>query len=114
VLTSGLYNFLNYYNFAIVARLLLTWFPNPPQALVGPLAAICDPYLNLFRGLIPPLGQLDLSPIISLGLLNFITSATAALPHELPNDDSMKEAKESESVKQYFHDLKRKLRLQSE
>eukprot|EP00954_Amorphochlora_amoebiformis_P018203 1324460-Amorphochlora_amoeboformis.AAC.1 len=57
VATSGIYNFLNYYNFAIVARLLLTWFPNPPQALVGPLSAICDPYLNLFRGIIPPLGR---------------------------------------------------------
>eukprot|EP00466_Bigelowiella_natans_P002143 jgi/Bigna1/55751/estExt_Genewise1Plus.C_690020 len=87
VLTLGIYNFLNYYNFAIVARLLLTWFPNPPQVLVGPLSAICDPYLNLFRGIIPPLGQLDLSPIISLGLLNFITGATAALPCELPAED---------------------------
>jgi len=83
VATTGIYNFLNYYNFAIVIRLLLTWFPNPPQALVGPLSTICDPYLNIFRGIIPPLGQLDLSPIISLGLLNFLTSATAALPCEM-------------------------------
>jgi len=27
------------------------------QFLVGPLAAICDPYLNIFRGIIPPLGR---------------------------------------------------------
>lgn len=82
--TMGLYNFLNYYNFAMIARLLLTWFPNPPQVIVGPLATLCDPYLNLFRGIIPPLGMLDLSPIISLTLLNFLTSSVQALPCEMP------------------------------
>lgn len=59
------------YNSALIVRLVLTWFPNPPGALIGPLATICDPYLNLFRGIIPPIGgTLDLSPILAFFLLN--------------------------------------------
>ena len=37
VITSGLTSFLSLYNAAVVGRLLLTWFPNPPQAIAGPL-----------------------------------------------------------------------------
>jgi YggT family protein len=51
--------------------LLLFRFPNPPQALVTPLATVCDPYLNLFRGIIPPLGgTIDLSPILAFVVLD--------------------------------------------
>ncbi|KAI9106674.1 hypothetical protein K1719_022202 [Acacia pycnantha] len=50
-----------------------------------PLSTICDPYLNIFRGLIPPLGgTLDLSPILAFLVLNAFTSTAAALPAELP------------------------------
>ena len=48
-------------------------------------STLCDPYLNIFRGIIPPLGgTLDLSPILAFLALNAITSAAAALPAELP------------------------------
>lgn len=30
------------YNAALIARLVLTWFPNPPAQLVGPLSSITD------------------------------------------------------------------------
>ncbi|XP_057432500.1 LOW QUALITY PROTEIN: ylmG homolog protein 2, chloroplastic [Lotus japonicus] len=85
VVGNGIQNFLNIYNTLLVVRLVLTWFPNSPPAIVGPLSTICDPYLNLFRGLIPPLGgTLDLSPILAFLVLNAFTSASAALPAELP------------------------------
>jgi len=48
-------------------------------------STLCDPYLNIFRGIIPPLGgALDLSPILAFLVLNAFTSAAAALPAELP------------------------------
>lgn len=85
VLTNGIYNFLNLYNTALIVRLVLTWFPNPPAAIVSPLATVCDPYLNLFRGLIPPLGgTLDFSPILAFVVLNLFTNTAAALPCERP------------------------------
>ncbi|EFJ52262.1 hypothetical protein VOLCADRAFT_79012 [Volvox carteri f. nagariensis] len=84
VLTNGINNFLNLYNTALIVRLVLTWFPNPPAAIVSPLATVCDPYLNLFRGLIPPLGgTLDFSPILAFVVLNLFTNTAAALPCEL-------------------------------
>ncbi|XP_068660756.1 ylmG homolog protein 2, chloroplastic [Aristolochia californica] len=89
VVSNGISNFLNIYNTLLVVRLVLTWFPNSPPAIVSPLSTICDPYLNIFRGLIPPLGgTLDLSPILAFLVLNAFTSAAAALPAELPSSNA--------------------------
>ena len=88
VITAGLNQFLSLYNAALIGRLVLTWFPNPPQAIVGPLSTICDPYLNLFRGIIPPLGgTIDLSPILAFVVLDLFTNSAAALPCELSEQD---------------------------
>ncbi|CAL9110074.1 unnamed protein product [Musa acuminata var. zebrina] len=85
VVTNGIINFLNIYNTLLIVRLVLTWFPNSPPAIVSPLSTICDPYLNIFRGIIPPLGgTLDLSPILAFLVLNAFTSTATALPAELP------------------------------
>lgn len=86
VITSSIYNFLNIYNSLLIGRLILTWFPEPPAVIVNPLSTICDPYLNLFRGVIPPLGGLDFSPILAFFALNVFTNAASALPAELPKD----------------------------
>ena len=82
VITSGIFSTLNIYNTLIIGRLILTWFPNPPRQLAYPLATLCDPYLNLFRGIIPPLGGIDLSPILAFTVLNVFQGTAAALPCE--------------------------------
>ncbi|KAF6171089.1 hypothetical protein GIB67_015037 [Kingdonia uniflora] len=85
VAANGILNFLNIYNTLLICRLVLTWFPSAPPVIVSPLSTLCDPYLNIFRGLIPPLGgTLDLSPILAFLVLNAFTSAASALPAELP------------------------------
>jgi YggT family protein len=85
VFVGGFSNFLSLYNLVITARILLSWFPQAAGvAALQPVYAITDPYLNLFRGIIPPLGGLDLSPILAFLLLNALTSATAAVGAELP------------------------------
>lgn len=38
VITTGLSNFLNLYNSALILRLVLTWFPSVPEQIVNPLA----------------------------------------------------------------------------
>ncbi|KAK1417029.1 hypothetical protein QVD17_26151 [Tagetes erecta] len=89
VVSNGVLNFLNIYNTLLVVRLVLTWFPNSPPAIVSPLSTLCDPYLNIFRGVIPPLGgTLDLSPILAFLVLNALTSTASALPAELPSTES--------------------------
>jgi len=84
VLTTGLLNFINLYNFVLIVRVLLTWFPNPPRFIIGPVSTLADPYLNLFRGIIPPIGgSLDLSPVLAFLTINVFTNAAEALPCEL-------------------------------
>ena len=63
---------LSIYLAMIFVRLLLTWFPNIDwmQKIVGYLSPVTDPYLNLFR-FVPPIGSIDLSPIIAIFALQF-------------------------------------------
>jgi uncharacterized protein YggT (Ycf19 family) len=75
VLVGGFSNFLSIYNLIITGRILLSWFPQAQSiGALQPVYAITDPYLNLFRGIIPPIFGLDLSPILAFLLLNFLTS----------------------------------------
>ncbi|PIN23994.1 hypothetical protein CDL12_03297 [Handroanthus impetiginosus] len=92
VVTNGILNFLNIYNTLLILRLVLTWFPNAPPAVVSPLSTLCDPYLNIFRGIIPPVGgTLDLSPILAFLVLNAFQGTAAALPAELPPPEASKD-----------------------
>jgi YggT family protein len=80
LLIVSLSNFLNIYLAVIFARLLLTWFPNIDwvQQIVGVLAPVTDPYLNLFR-FVPPIGSIDLSPMIAIFALQFMMQALSAV-----------------------------------
>ena len=59
----------------IFIRVLLSWVPRMPynlylRAVVRFVEETTDPYLNLFRRLIPPIGgRLDISPILAIFLL---------------------------------------------
>ena len=65
---------LRIYSFLLLVRVLLTWFPSIDWSN-GALSALCsitDPYLNIFRGIIPPIGGFDISSILAFLLLNFL------------------------------------------
>jgi YggT family protein len=49
------------------------------SALLGFLRDVCEPYLSIFRRFIPPLGPLDLSPVIGILLLNFVGAIVVSL-----------------------------------
>lgn len=85
VFVGGFMNFLSIYNFIITGRVLLSWFPQAQSiGALQPVFAVTDPYLNLFRGIIPPIFGLDLSPILAFVTLNLLTSATASVGCEIP------------------------------
>jgi uncharacterized protein YggT (Ycf19 family) len=42
------------------------------SALLGFLRDVCEPYLSIFRRFIPPLGPLDLSPVIGIFVLQLV------------------------------------------
>jgi YggT family protein len=75
--SSALQNFVDIfvviYILFIFAYVLLSWFQLPYSSVVatlqGFLDEVCRPYLGLFRGRIPTLGPLDLSPIVAVIVL---------------------------------------------
>ncbi|MBD1849581.1 YggT family protein [Leptolyngbya sp. FACHB-711] len=76
LLLQALQTFIGIYTALLFIRILLSWFPNidwynQPWAI---LSQLTDPYLNLFRSIIPPLGGMDFSPILALLLLQVLSS----------------------------------------
>ena len=71
-LLSVLNRTLEIYSLILLVRVLLSWFPNMDWSnpVLSTVSSITDPYLNAFRGLIPPIGGLDLSAILAFLALN--------------------------------------------
>lgn len=73
------------YYLLIIVRIFLTWIPSIDwyQQPVKFMREVTDPYLNLFRRFIPPIGGLDISPIIAIFVLSiiqgFVTGLVATL-----------------------------------
>ena len=67
---------LQIYSLVLIVRVLLSWFPNLDwnNPVLSSVSAITDPYLNAFRGLIPPLGGIDLSALLAFLALNLLQS----------------------------------------
>jgi YggT family protein len=51
------------------------------SALLGFLRDVSEPYLSIFRRFIPPLGPLDLSPIVGLIVLQVVGGVVASIIH---------------------------------
>ncbi|WP_433749551.1 YggT family protein [Falsibacillus pallidus] len=59
------------YSWALVIYILMSWFPNARETSVGRvLTRICEPYLEPFRRIVPPIGMIDISPIVAFIVLN--------------------------------------------
>jgi YggT family protein len=64
-----------FYYLLLLIRILLTWIPNidwnsQPFAF---MRSLTDPFLNIFRGIIPPIGgMLDISPILAFIFLQIL------------------------------------------
>jgi YggT family protein len=76
------------YIILILIRVLLSWIPRMPysptlRAVLDFITETTDPYLNLFRRIIPPIGGggfgLDLSPMIGLIVLFILRGIAVSL-----------------------------------
>ena len=72
----------------IFIRIILSWIPRIPYnrylaAFLKFVTDVTDPYLNLFRRILPPVrmgpGALDLSPIVATFVLIIVSSVVANL-----------------------------------
>ena len=64
----------------MLAYILTSWVPQiKNNFIVEFLEAICEPYLKLFRKFIPPIGMLDISPVVALIVLSVIQNLIITL-----------------------------------
>ncbi|MDN3507397.1 MAG: YggT family protein [Simkaniaceae bacterium] len=64
----------NTYTILIFGRIIMSWIPQLAGSWIGHfLKTVTDPYLNLFRKIIPPIGgTIDLSPVVAILALKFV------------------------------------------
>lgn len=54
------------YSYMMIAWILMSWVPNLRYSKVGNILGwLVEPYLSIFRRVIPPFGGIDFSPIIA-------------------------------------------------
>lgn len=67
------YTIFQIYYLLLFVRIILSWFPvNQYNEWVKIIHKLTDPYLDLFRKIIPPFGMIDFSPIVAFIALMFI------------------------------------------
>lgn len=60
------------YSWALIIYILMSWVPDVRASKFGQLlGSICEPYLEPFRKIIPPIGMIDISPLVAIFLLRF-------------------------------------------
>lgn len=74
LLNDILRSFIQIYSILLIVRILLTWFQTVEWAnqAASVLSPVTDPYLNIFRSFIPPLGGIDFSPMLAIFVLQII------------------------------------------
>jgi YggT family protein len=77
LLGSILYGILAVYTLLIFMRVIFSWFVSYASPAMRFLVRATDPLLLPFRRVIPPLGMLDISPIIAIILLRLFQEAIA-------------------------------------
>ncbi|MCB0100232.1 MAG: YggT family protein [Caldilineaceae bacterium] len=69
-------NVIQLYIIVLLIRILITWIPNldPYNPLVQILNQVTEPILEPARRLIPPIGMIDISPIVVFFVLQILVS----------------------------------------
>jgi YggT family protein len=75
--------FLFVYILLILIYVLLSWFRLPYNLWLNRIQRflydVCEPYVGLFRRVLPPLGFIDLSPMVAILVLILIRSLVVPL-----------------------------------
>jgi YggT family protein len=84
---SFVHVFIYVYILVIFVYVLTSWIPLPYSPALSRvqrfLYDVCNPYLRLFRRILPPLGPLDLSPVVAVIVLFAIQRGLDALFNRL-------------------------------
>ncbi|WP_432359465.1 YggT family protein [Sporosarcina sp. UB5] len=67
---------IDIYLILLIIYILMSWVPASRETKFGRLLGkITEPYLGFFRKFIPPLGMIDISPIVAIFVLNYLISS---------------------------------------
>ena len=74
LIVDSLIAFLQIYFVLLIVRILLSWFQTAEWAyqIIAFLSPVTDPYLNIFRSFIPPIGGIDISAILAIFALQIV------------------------------------------
>lgn len=75
-------NFCKIYMAMLVLRITIMWFPNinPYRQPFYSMIQLTDPYLNLFRGWMPPIFGIDLSVILAFVVIQAVIDGLTVSP----------------------------------
>jgi YggT family protein len=80
IIFNVLVQLLGIYKWMLIIYILLSWFPNMRDSQIGAiLGKLCEPFLEPFRKIIPPLGMMDLSPLAAFFVLSFAPNGLRVL-----------------------------------
>jgi len=75
--------FISVYILVILVYIITSWIRLPYSTWLNRIQRflydVCDPYLRLFRRVVPPLGPLDLSPMLAVIVLVVLRELLNAL-----------------------------------
>ena len=77
---QGITGAISIYSILLIIYILMSWIPASRETKFGIiLGKITEPYLGFFRKFIPPLGMIDISPIVGIFALRFISDGVTAI-----------------------------------
>ncbi|MEK4711377.1 MULTISPECIES: YggT family protein [Sporosarcina] len=77
---QGITGAISIYSILLIIYILMSWIPASRETKFGIiLGKITEPYLGFFRKFIPPLGMIDISPIVGIFALRFISDGVEAI-----------------------------------
>lgn len=84
-LYQGISNFFQLLQLIILLRILLTWFPNVDwwKQPFKFLREFTEPILEPFRRMVPPIGGIDISPIILFVVLGIVEKIVLGLVYTI-------------------------------
>lgn len=72
-------------NFALLARVILSWLPQAAHSRPAQIIKdVTDPFLKPLKRMIPPVGMIDISPIVAFLLIEIIRDVILYLITFLP------------------------------
>ena len=71
---------ISIYSVLLIIYILMSWVPSLRETVFGKfIGKMVEPYLAFFRQFIPPLGMIDISPIVAIFALRFISAGVGTV-----------------------------------